>query len=368
MISRTFASIFALMLTLSAQDPTDKKAPPAPPAAVQQPASSHFIQLAYPRDRNRTVALADGLPITLEDLCRHIEQRHQPGFCLFLSGPEDKGTPEGARILTSDLIAPWVRQLADITALQAEAKTRGFEQNAADAAISAALKGGFEEFLGHYVDDLKARNLPTELSTSRVNCLLVDYQLRLGLSCELQGWLDFLEPERAWTEPQLNQFFQSDPRIFGGAVHISQILVKQRDAGTGILLNDEGIGRALARLTEIETRLAKDGSNFEEMARLFSEESRSAPEGGVLHNVERFDYRLPAAICREAWRMRDGQVSSVIETQYGWHLVMRIEQVQQKFMLFTPGAYPVVRLLKKKLAQENLLFAARERHKIELKL
>jgi hypothetical protein len=361
-------SILATLGALAAQTISPKPAQPAPPPAGVKQDGGHFIQVHYPKDQDRTVALVDGLPITLGDLVRHIDERHYPGFRQFLSGADDKGTPDGDRILKSDLLAPWVRQLADVTALKAEAKVRGFEPKAAEEALSAALKTGFQEFLDNYVADLTKRGLPTELSKQRMDRLLADYQMRQGLACETQGWLDFLEPQRDWNEAQLNEFFNSDPRIFGGAVTISHILVQHRDAGTGLLLTDEGRGKALARLTEVQARIAKDGSNFEEVARLFSEDTRSAPEGGVLRNVERFDYRLPAILCRAAWSMKDGQISVVLESQYGWHLVKRIEQVQQKYMLFTPGAYPAVRLLKKKMAQENLLFEAREKHKVELKL
>ena len=359
-----FAALVVRLGVLAAGIAAAAQAPAAPP----QSDADHFIHVRYPRDKERTVALVDGLPITLEDLVRHIEERHQPGFRRFLSGPDDAGTPDGARMLASDLIAPWVRQLADVTALQRDARKHGLDEAAAAQTLSAALKAGFAQFLERYVADLKSRGLPAELEQQRTSRLLADYQLRQGLGCELQGWLDLLVPDVQSSERELNEFFQANVRIFGGAVNIAHILVQNRDAGTGIMLGDEGRARAAARLSEVQARLAREGSDFATIARQFSEDSITAPDGGVLQNVERFDYRLPAAICRAAWQLQDGQVSDVIETQYGWHIVKRLELVQKKFMLFTPDAMPTVRTLKRRQEQEDLLFGARKRHAIELRL
>ena len=38
-----------------------------------------------------------------------------------------------------------------------------------------------------------------------------------------------------------------------------------------------------------------------------------------------------------------GEVSDVIETQYGWHLIKRIEHVQKMFMMFSEQTAPMVK-------------------------
>jgi hypothetical protein len=375
MHARTLRPLAVLALLAASATPQGtpaelKRALPTAPAP--QRTQERFVRLRYPRDREYVVASVDGAPITLEDLCRHIDERHRPGFRRELAGPPDhaspEGSPDGARILESDLIAPWVRQYAHIKALQAVAKERGVDVAPAEQSISAALKAGFQAYLDRYVAGLQAQHLPTELSQRRVNSLLNEYQFAQGLACELQGWIDFLAPERQWTEQQVHDYFQANVRCFGSGVTIDHILVQHRDAGTGILLDDEGRRRALARIAEIRGRLAKDGSNFEEIARLYSEDSKTTAEGGRIEGVERFDQRLPAAICRAAWFMKDGEISDLIETQYGFHIVRRIELVQKKYILYTPGAMPAVRLLMKKSEQENLLFDALKKHPVDLRL
>lgn len=338
-------------------------------------ANKHFVQLRYPRDREYVVATVDGMPIWLEHLVQHIDERHYPGFRMLMAGPEGTGTPDGRRILESDLIAPWVRQLAEIRAFEAEAKTQGVaDEKRLEERQSAALKFAFESYLKTYTESLAERGLPTELTQKRVNGLLTDYQMRHGLACELQGWIDFMTPldqlpmPEGQDDQQLNDFFQSYPRYFGGGVTIAQILIQNRDAGTGILLAEEGRLRAAARLEEVQKRLLPDGSNFEDLARQYSDDTRGGQNGGVLKHVERFDHRLPPAICRAAWSMQDGQVSAVLETQYGWHLVKRIEVVQRMMMLYSEDTKPLVRQLRQRQQQENLLFGVREKHRIELRL
>lgn len=343
-------------------------------SAQQPPATRHFVQLRYPRDKERVVAMVDDLPIQLEDVVARIDERHYPGFRQLLLGDSGKGSPDGARILASDLIAPWVRQLADIRALHATALERTgrggapIDQELLEAAMSAALKLGFEAHLAAYTETLQQRGIEPVLDQNRVDRLLADFQLRNGLACELQGWLDFLEPLQEWTGPELNDFFQSHARVFGGGVTMAHILVQNRDAGTGILLAPEAHARAAARLAEIKARLLPDGSNFEDIARLCSEDTKTAPDGGIFTGVERFDYRLPPALCRKVWTMRDGEVSDVVETPYGWHLLKRIEHEQLRLMLFTPAAHETVRNAMMRLRQEDLLFGARERHRVRLLL
>ena len=331
-----------------------------------KPATSDFKELRFPRDQDYVVATVDAEPITLGDLVRHIDERHYPGFAAFLAGPEGNGSAGGARLLQSDLIAPWVRNLADIRALSAEAGPLDDAETAElEGSLAAALKEAFESYLASYVEDLRQRGLPTNLSQTRINRLLADFQMRRGTATEMQGWLDYLRPLRDWPRQELRDFFQDNARVFGGGVTLAHILVQHRDAGTGILLDARTRAGAKARLMEIQSRL-RDGADFAETARLFSEDSKTAPTGGVFRNVQRFDYRLPPGICRVAWRMRDGEISDVVETRYGWHILKRVEHVQRRFMLFTDAAMDSVRLSKQRLEQENLLFAVREKHDVRL--
>lgn len=357
-------SLLALPLAVPAAGQEEQKAPqePAAPAApaptVEAP---HFIVRRYPQDRDAAIAQVGDRMVTLGDLVDHIDAVHYPGFRDLLAN-----RPEFQRMLQSDLIAPWVRQFADLEALQQTFATELPEEKLRTAQ-SAALKDSFQGWLATYVADRKAHGRPTELTQQQVNSLLADFQLRRGIGCEMQGALDLLE-SGDYTRPQLQQFFTDNARAFGGRVTIAHIMIQHRDGGTGILLGDEGFARATARLADVQARLRPDGSNFEEVARGFSDDTRTAPNGGLLHGVRRFDDRLPAVLCRTAWFLRDGEVSGVVESQYGWHIVKRIDFSQQTFILFTEDAIPSIRQVMLRSRQEDRLFQAREKAKVRLLL
>lgn len=334
---------------------------PQQPATPGKPAEPHFLVRRYPQDRDAVIALVGDRTLTLGDLVDHLDAKHHPGFRTAL-----EQRPEVQRMLQSDLIAPWVRQFADIEALRQSTNTKVDDEQLV-AAQSAALKSAFQSWLDAYTADRRAAGRPTELSQRLVNSLLADFQLRSGLAAELQGWLDHLEPDD-YTRAQMQTFFTENARAFGGRVNIAHLLIQHRDAGTGILLREEGVARATAKLADIRARLQADGSNFEEVARLYSEDGKTASQGGKLFGVHRFDDRLPGALCRAAWSLQDGEVSDVVESQYGWHLIKRIDFDQQVFILFTEDAIPTIRSVMHRARQEARLYGARSKAKVDLRL
>jgi len=85
--------------------------------------------------------------------------------------------------------------------------------------------------------------------------------------------------------------------------------------------------------------------------------------------LPRLDDRLPAALCRAAWALRDGEVSSdVVETQYGFHFIRRLEFAQTVFILFTDDAIPSIRMVMRRAMQEKRLFEARKQTNLQLLL
>lgn len=354
----SFATALSMPL-LPGQEPA---APKPPSAGTLAPAGPDHLVRRYPQDRDVAVAIVANRPITLGEVVLHLDAVHHPGFREAL-----EKEPSVQRMLQSDLIAPWVRHYADLQALKFLTKDQKVDADKLKQAQSDQLKRSFQGFLDHYVEQRRAQGRPTELEQKQINRLLADYQLRNGLACELQGTLDFLEPDD-YQRGALQEFFQNNARAFGGRVTIAHILIQNRDPGTGILLDDAGLGKATALLADVRARLRKDGSNFDEVARLCSADTKTAEKGGLLGDVHRFDDRLPAVLCRAAWQLRDGEVSDVVESQYGWHLVKRLDFQQQIFILFTDDAIPSIREVMRRSRQEDLLFEARAKAGVKLLL
>lgn len=356
----------ATALTAQGQQPA---APPAPAggAAAKAPAAQAqgevpYVLRRYPQDKDVPVAMVGGRAIPLGEVIDHIDAVHYPGFAKAMAE-----RPEIQRYLQSDLIAPWVRQYADLVALKAATQERNLDADKLKVAQSTQLKKAFEDFLANYLEQRKKAGRPTELTQQRTNSMLADFQLKNGIAAELQGMLDFLEPDD-YTRGQLQEFYQNNARAFGGTVTLAHILIPNRDPGTGILLADAGLAKANAQLADVRARLRPDGSNFDEVAKLCSTDDKTAEKGGLLGDVHRFDDRLPGVLCRAAWAMRDGEVSDVVESQYGWHILKRLDYQQHIFILFTDDAIPSIRMVMRRARQEQLLFDAREKGQVKLLL
>jgi hypothetical protein len=334
-------------------------AKPAPAAPAAEP---HFVVRRWPEDKAAGIAVVGARTLTLADLVDHIQKRHYPRFRADL-----EAYPTVRAMLQSDLMAAWVRQLADLEALRQTFGADLADEKKLEAAQSAALKARFQAHLDTWAGDERARGRPGELNQDKVNRMLTQFQWHNGLGCELQGTLDFLE-NGEYSRQQLHAFFTTNPRYFGGQVTIQHIMVQHRDAGTGILLNDEGIARANERIAAIKASIAPDGSNFEEVARARSEDTRTARNGGMLKGLHRYDDRMPAALCKAAWDLQDGQVSDVVETQYGLHLIKRLEYTQNVYIIFSDAAMPTIKQVTQRAMQERRLLEARQKTGLRLML
>jgi hypothetical protein len=354
----TFACLaMALSVATLAQDRPSKKQNPL----ISNDGPHHIVR-RYPADKDVAIAVVGNTTLTLGALVDHIDARHYPGFKKLL-----ETQPTVQAYLRSDLIAPWVRQFADMEALRQVYGDKYMDPVNLEKAQSKVLKENFEVYLGREVERRRQRGYP-EISQARVNSLLSEYQLRTGLSSELQGLLNIMEKD-TYTARQLRDFFNANPRFMGGQVTLQHILIQHRDGGTGILLNDEGVARANARIAEVQARLRQDGSNFEELVRLYSDDTRTAKKGGELAHVHRFDDRLPATICRAAWSLKDGQhTTDVIESQYGYHFIRRVAFNQNIYILFTNDTMESVRIVMQRAMQERLLLGARRKTKLRLLL
>ena len=97
--------------------------------------------------------------------------------------------------------------------------------------------------------------------------------------------------------------------------------------------------QALDRITEIQERL-RQGEPFDELARRYSEDPGTSSRGGSLGFVERGT--LFQAFEEAAFQMEPGQVSDVVETPVGLHLINMVERrgdkAELKHILIRIGA------------------------------
>jgi hypothetical protein len=106
------------------------------------------------------------------------------------------------------------------------------------------------------------------------------------------------------------------------SVTVKHILIKY----TGAKNADAAITRtreeACMRALEARTKLA-DGAEFDDMVKEFSDEAGAASRNGTLGSVERKDLARPFADA--AFELSMNQMSDIVETEFGFHLIMRTQ-------------------------------------------
>lgn len=107
------------------------------------------------------------------------------------------------------------------------------------------------------------------------------------------------------------------------SVRVSHILITDP-------VNESGIKDSISsynKIKEIYQKL-KDGSDFEELAKEFSNDTINKSRGGDLGFVKRRQYAF--SFDSTVFSLKPGQFSDVIRTKYGWHIIKMTEAVKVK--------------------------------------
>lgn len=101
-------------------------------------------------------------------------------------------------------------------------------------------------------------------------------------------------------------------------VTVKHILVKHGAEGA----QSRSRGEACLRVLEARDKLG-DGADFDELVAEYSDESGAASRGGTLGSIRRD--QVHPAFADAAFRLDLDQVSHVVESKSGFHLIMRTE-------------------------------------------
>jgi len=122
------------------------------------------------------------------------------------------------------------------------------------------------------------------------------------------------------TDEEVREFFEQNREQFNdrpASVTFRQIVIAPTASDTA---------RARARATAEEVlALARDGEDFEQLARRFSDDPGSAQQGGDLGWFRRGD--MVREFENAAYSLRPGQVSDIVESPFGFH-VIKLERVR----------------------------------------
>jgi peptidyl-prolyl cis-trans isomerase SurA len=91
--------------------------------------------------------------------------------------------------------------------------------------------------------------------------------------------------------------------------------------------SDEALSKAYEKANRILEQL-KNGADFAKLAELYSDDPASAKRGGDLGLISRGDFvpEFEAA----AFNLKDGEISDIVQTQFGFHIIQMIERRGEK--------------------------------------
>jgi peptidyl-prolyl cis-trans isomerase D len=111
-------------------------------------------------------------------------------------------------------------------------------------------------------------------------------------------------------------------------VKVSHILIKTPLAGADGKVDDKGVADAQRRAQDLLKQL-KQGANFEDLAKKYSEDPGSAKEGGSLGWIGRG--RTVPEFEKAAFSLPKGQMSDLVKSSYGFHII-RVDDKQDAHM------------------------------------
>lgn len=150
---------------------------------------------------------------------------------------------------------------------------------------------------------------------------------------KMQGKI--MEPVKI-TPAEVKAFYDKIPTdslpFFPAVVEIGQIVI---DPPVSKELDDY----AKEKITDIRNQIVNEGKSFEMMAGIYSDDPGSRNNGGRYNDVTRNGGWAPEFVAA-AFKLQNGEVSPIIKTQFGYHIIQMIqrkgEQVDLRHILITP--------------------------------
>ncbi len=130
------------------------------------------------------------------------------------------------------------------------------------------------------------------------------------------------------SDEQAKKFYDDNPAEFEEPemVRASHVLIGTQDPKTGSELTDEQ-KKAKKKLAEDILKRARDGEDFAKLAKEFSDDPGSKDKGG--------EYKFPRGRMvpefeAAAFALRTNQVSDIVTTQFGYHIIKLSEKLPAK--------------------------------------
>jgi len=166
--------------------------------------------------------------------------------------------------------------------------------------------------------NLKMEDVPAEIA--KFGMTMEDLKGQIRMSVQMDKLIDAEMKDKDVTDEDVKKFYDDNPQYFEKPEQV-------RAAHVLILTQGKSDEEKAAAKTKIEGILkrAKAGEDFSALAKEFSEDPGSKEKGG--------EYTFPRgqmvkAFEDSAFGMKDGEISDVVETEYGYHIIKKLEQLK----------------------------------------
>ncbi|HVH57723.1 MAG TPA: peptidylprolyl isomerase [Vicinamibacterales bacterium] len=219
--------------------------------------------------------------------------------------------PQGRR---DEVFRAVLDQLLTYTALVHEAKSRKVEVTPAEAKQVSDAK--IAE-LRKQIPDPKAFNKALAERNMTLDRLRADIRNDIAINKLIQAEV---ASTPAVTDTEVREFYDKNPNEFTG-LRASHILI--RPAG----FDEDSKKKARAQAEDL-MKQARAGADFADLARKHSADG-SAQQGGDLGFFTKGS--MVPAFSDAAFALKPGEVSDVVETQFGFHVIMSVERKDVPF-------------------------------------
>ncbi|MCD2347869.1 peptidylprolyl isomerase [Clostridium guangxiense] len=104
---------------------------------------------------------------------------------------------------------------------------------------------------------------------------------------------------------------------------------------------------------KVETRI-KNGEDFAKIAKEVSTDTGSKDKGGSLGDIQQGDTNYDATFMAAAWKLKAGEVSQPVKTQFGWHVIKCVKKTEYPVKAFDKVKADIKSTLLKQKQQTKL--------------
>jgi peptidyl-prolyl cis-trans isomerase SurA len=190
-----------------------------------------------------------------------------------------------------------------------------------DAQVNSEL----DRRMSYFVQQVGSEKKLEEMYNKSVRSLKEDLRGQVHDQLVQQKMQEQIAGKVTVTPREVKEYFDRVPKdsipYFSTEVEVGQIVIPAQ-------VNDAAKQAAIAKLNELRARIIA-GEKFETLAKEFSQDPGSAVEGGYLGFFKRGELVPPYEAA--ARKLEPGQLSPVVESQFGFHLIQLIERKGESY-------------------------------------